>query len=187
MLSYVKFSDSPRSSGCIYISYIAETENHTEKVAEFCSWLRKHGYDVQTDIMLTSKNQQDLKELGPWRWAERQLRRAKGVFIVISPSYLKLCGLDEGKTDATALTEVEKLTYSEITQIRNELSLKAYISSRFIPVLFGVKETELPFWIKQMVVYHWPEDKVNDKLLHRVKEEITGGDGFVFDFANSQT
>lgn len=87
-------------------------------MVEFCSWLCKHGYNVQMDIMLTSRNQEDLKELGPWRWAERQLIRAKAVFVVISPCYLNFYGLDERKTDALTLTQEEKNTFSEITKYK---------------------------------------------------------------------
>ena len=159
--------------GYIYVSYISESKGHTEKVVDFSNWFRKHGYDVQMDIMSTPSNQEDLKELGRRRWGEKQLLRAKNVFIILSPPYLNLCRLDEGKTDASSLTQEEKIIYSEITQIRNELSSTAYISSRFIPVLFGVKETELPFWIKQLVVYSWPDDKMNNKLLYRINEEIS--------------
>jgi hypothetical protein len=125
------------------------------------------------DIMSTPSNQEELKELGRLRWGEKQLLRAKNVFIIVSPSYLNLCRLDEGKTDASSLTQEETIIYSEITQIRNKLCSTAYISSRFIPVLFGVKETELPFWIKQLVVYSWPNDKMNKKLLYRMNEEMS--------------
>jgi hypothetical protein len=125
------------------------------------------------DIMSTSANLEDLKELGRLRWGEKQLREANNVFIVVSPSYLNLCRLDEVKTDASSLTQEEKIVYNEITQIRSELSSTAYISSRFIPVLFGVKETDLPFWIKQRVVYTWPDDKMNNKLLYRMNDEIS--------------
>ena len=165
--------DNPRDPGYMYISYVSESESHIEKVSDLCTWLRKHGYNVQMDIMATQSNQEDLKELGRLRWSEKQLTRAKNVFIIISPSYLNLCRLDEGENDRSSLTQGETIIYSEITQIRNELSSTAYISSRFIPVLFGVKETELPFWIKQLVVYNWPNDKTNDKLLHRVNEEVS--------------
>jgi hypothetical protein len=125
------------------------------------------------DIMSTSANLEDLKELGRLRWGEKQLREANNVFIVVSPSYLNLCRRDEVKTDASSLTQEEKIVYNEITQIRSELSSTAYISSRFIPVLFGVKETDLPFWIKQRVVYTWPDDKMNNKLLYRMNDEIS--------------
>jgi hypothetical protein len=125
------------------------------------------------DIMSTSANLEDLKELGRLRWGEKQLREANNVFIVVSPSYLNLCRRDEVKTDASSLTQEEKIVYNEITQIRSELSSTAYISSRFIPVLFGVKETDLPFWIKERVVYTWPDDKMNNKLLYRMNDEIS--------------
>ena len=155
------------------MSYVSESESHMEKVADFCSWFRKHGYNVQMDIMATESNQEDLKELGRLRWGEKQLTRAKNVFIIVSPSYLNLCRFDEAERDGSSLTQEETIIYSEITQIRNELSSTAYISSRFIPVLFGVKETELPFWIKQLVVYNWPNDKMNDKLLYRINQEVS--------------
>ena len=125
------------------------------------------------DIMPTSNNLKDLKELGRLRWGQQQLLRAENVFLIVSPSYLNLCRLDEGKTDASSLTQEETIVYSEITQIRSELSSTAYISSRFIPVLFGVKETDLPFWIKQRVVYKWPDDKMNNKLLYRMNDEVS--------------
>ena len=125
------------------------------------------------DIMSTSDHLEDLKELGRLRWGQQQLLRAENVFLIVSPSYLNLCRLDEGKTDASSLTQEETIVYSEITQIRSELSSTAYISSRFIPVLFGVKETDLPFWMKQRVVYKWPDDKVNDKLLYRMNDEVS--------------
>ena len=130
--------------------------------------------------MSTPSNQEELKELGRLRWGEKQLLRAKNVFIIVSPSYLNLCRL---KTDASSLTQEETIIYSEITQIRNKLSSTAYISSRFIPVLFGVKETELPFWIKQLVVYSWPNDKVNNKLLYRMNEEMSYENGDVTDIS----
>ncbi|XP_028407096.1 uncharacterized protein LOC114529472 [Dendronephthya gigantea] len=162
-----------RDPDLIYASYISENKGHTEKVVDFGSWLRKHGYNVQMDIMLSPSNQQDLKELGRLRWGAEQLSKARSVFLLVSPSYLKLCRLDVGETNASSLTLEEKIIFSEITQMRNDLSNDAYISSRFIPVLFGVKETELPFWIRQRVVYSWPDDKMNDRLLHRVRAEVS--------------
>ena len=171
---YIYVLEYPREPGYIYVSYISDSERHTEKVVDFSSWFRKQGYNVQMDVMSTQSNQEDLKELGRLRWGEKQLLKAKSVFMIISPSYLNLCRLDEGdKIDGSSLTQDEIIVYSEITQIRNELSSAAYITSRFIPVLFGVKETELPFWIKQRVVYSWPEDKTNNKLLYRISEEIS--------------
>lgn len=124
--------------------------------------------------MAAPSNQEDLKELGRRRWGEKQLLNAKNIFIILSSSYLDLCRLDEGKIPALPLTHEEMIIYDEITKIRNDLSSSAYISSRFIPVLFGVNETELPFWIKQLVVYTWPEDAFNNKLLYRINEEISG-------------
>lgn len=126
------------------------------------------------DIMAAPSNQEDLKELGRRRWGEKQLLNAKNIFIILSSSYLDLFRLDEGKIPALPLTHEEMIIYDEITKIRNDLSSSAYISSRFIPVLFGVNETELPFWIKQLVVYTWPEDAFNNKLLYRINEEISG-------------
>lgn len=35
-----------------------------------------------------------------------------------------------------------------------------------------------------MVVYRWPEDKLDDKLLHQVSEEISGEDGVVCNNSN---
>lgn len=142
------------------------------KIVEFTTWFRKQGYDVQMDIMQTSSNETQLRELGRLRFGDMKLEKAKNVFMIISPSYLKLCRLDEEETHLWNLTKDEMIVYSEITHIRNELCSTAYRSSRFVPVLFGVEETGLPFWINVLVVYNWPEDKLNNRLLYRLNEQL---------------
>ena len=166
------------SSNCdeeiFYVSYCPEDGPFLKKVVEFTLWFREQGYNVQMDVMQTPKNESQLRQLGRLRFSELQLKRAKNVLMVVSPGYLKLCKLDESH-EATKgrLSNKELQVFSEITQIRSELCSTMYRNSRFIPVLFGgVKETELPFWIKDMVVFSWPEDKMNNRLLFRLAEQV---------------
>lgn len=156
-----------------YVSYCPENECLIKNVVEFTSWFRQQGYDVQLDILQSPNNEAQLKELGPFRFGEKQLGNAKNVFMILSASYLRLCKLDEeGEIGIENLSRQERIVYSEITQIRNELCSTVYRNSRFIPVIFGVKEIELPFWIKELVVYTWPDDKLNNRLLYRLNEQM---------------
>ena len=127
------------------------------------------------DIMQSSTNEKQLRELGRFRFGEMQLRQAKNVFMIVSPAYLKLCRLDEETIAEENLSQNDRIVYSEITHIRSELCSTFYRNCRFIPVLFGVKEIELPFWIKELVVYTWPDDKVNNRLLYRLNEQVEYG------------
>ena len=137
----------------------------------FISWLRGKGFDVQMDRMLSLSNEQLLRELGRFRFGQVQLSKAKNVFMIVSPSYLRLCRLDEHEPTLDSLSHEEKIVYSEIVYIRDDLCSTMFRNDRFIPVLFGVEEADLPYWIRELVIYSWPEDKTNNRLMFRLNNQ----------------
>ena len=102
----------------------------------------------------------------------RELGKAKFVFIIVSSAYLKLCQHNGEEINLDGLSQAEKVVYNEIMYVRNELCSTVFRNSRFLPVLFGVEAIELPFWMKQLVVFSWPEDKKNQRLLYRLNEQL---------------
>lgn len=139
---------------------------------EFTSWFREHGYDVQMDLMHGPRSELRLRELGRFRFGELQLQKAKYVFMIVSPDYLKLCRQNGEETNLDGLSHAEKIVYNEIMYVHHELCSTAFRNSRFLPVLFGVEAIELPFWMKELVVFSWPEDKKNLRLLYRLNEQL---------------
>ena len=134
-------------------------------------WLRENQIDVQmlTDEgdMLTERNRKLRREMISFKFREHMLTTADKVFIILSPSYLKLCDMKEDDAINQNVSEEEKLVNGEIIQIRSELHEQMYRSNRFIPILFRLeKATSIPFWIKELVFFSWPEDKTNKRLLN---------------------
>lgn len=73
-----------------YSCYYPENEAFRGKVASIVNFFRKNGYDVIMDAMVSS----ELSSLGPTRWAENQIRKAKKVLVFLSPGLLKLASAD---------------------------------------------------------------------------------------------
>ena len=95
--------------------------------------------------------------------------------MIVSPSYLRLCRLDEhaGKSGqdkpmVDSLSLEEKMVYNEIMYIRYDLLSTVSRNDRFIPILFGVDEAKVPFWIKDLLLYTWPDEKEKERLLYRL-------------------
>ena len=162
--------------GPYYVSYCHENdESFITKVVNFISWLRKRGFDVQADCMLSEDNELLLREIGRLRFRDQLLGKAKNVFMIVSPSYLRLCRLDEhagksgqDKPTVDSLSLEEKMVYNEIMYIRYDLLSTVSRNDRFIPILFGVDEAKVPFWIKDLLLYTWPDEKEKERLLYRL-------------------
>jgi hypothetical protein len=156
-----------------YVSYYAESDKFVKEVKKFVYWLHGNGFDVEmlTDEgdMLTKDNRSLKRQLMSWKLREHMLKNSDKAFIILSPSYLKLCQMKEDDVANQNFSEEEKLVNGEIAQIRCELHEHMYRSDRFIPILFRLNESaSIPFWIKELVFFSWPEDKANDRLLNRL-------------------
>ena len=138
---------------------------------EFVSWLHRNGFGVEMltdeDDMLREENRLLRRELVSFKFREHMVKTSDKVFIILSPSYLKLCEMNEDDARNQNVSEEEKLVYDEVVQIRCELHEQMYRSDRFIPILFRLNEAaSIPFWIKELVFFSWPEDKAT--LLNRL-------------------
>ena len=139
---------------------------------EFAHWLQDNGFDVEmlTDEndMLTKENISLRRELMSFKFREHMVKSSDKVFIIVSTSYAKLCENGDDVRNQN-LSEEEKLVYGELLQIRCELHEHVYRSDRFIPILFRLnKAASIPFWIKELVYFSWPEEKTSKRLLNRL-------------------
>ena len=147
-----------------YISQYAQRNDCIKDLTEFVDWLHNNQFDVQmlTDEgnLLTEENRSLRRELPSFMFREHMLKTTDKVFIILSPSYLRLCKMREDDAMNQNLSEEERLVNGEIIQIRSELHDTVFCSDRFIPILFRLEEeTRIPFWIKELVFFSWPEDK----------------------------
>lgn len=75
-----------------YACYFMESPSFQVQVASVVNYFRQNGYAVEMDVMNSNK----LIDLGPTRWAEQQIRKARNVLVFLSPGLLRLCGSDGG-------------------------------------------------------------------------------------------
>ena len=124
---------------------------------------------TEENDMLTKRNLLRRMELARFMFREFMVKSSDKVFLILSPVYLELCTSSMGEDDAINqnFSEEEKLVNGEIVQIRWELNENMYRSRRFVPICFRrIESASIPFWIKELVFFSWPEDKTNQKLLN---------------------
>lgn len=69
-----------------YSCYYPESEAFRQQVAAIVNKFRANGYNVIMDAMVSH----EISSLGPTKWAEVQIRKAKKVLVFLSPGLLKL-------------------------------------------------------------------------------------------------
>jgi hypothetical protein len=134
------------------------------------SWLKFHGVDVVMDQMYDHKL---YNSLGPKRFGEKFLAQADKVIMIVTQGYLKLCWLDD-TVDIDSMPCFHSLNeerlYSEVTDIKNELSTTIkHGPIRFIPLLVNVPDDYLPKWLQKLTSVKWPDDGKTKTFLNLLK------------------
>ncbi|KAJ7382990.1 hypothetical protein OS493_031492 [Desmophyllum pertusum] len=79
-----------RAPDTFYACYFKESELFLVQVASVVNYFRQNGYEVVMNAM----NSTEFIDLGPTRWAEQQIRKARNILVFLSPGLLRLCGGD---------------------------------------------------------------------------------------------
>lgn len=104
----------------------------------------------------------EIAEIGVIDWSEQHMSHAKKILIMCSKSFLEMCAvrelmqIHEGAPRRNLTTEQLKI-FKEIAYIKRDMFLSGHCSRRFIVVLIGVKEDNLPSWLREFPMCSWPQ------------------------------
>ncbi|XP_078348238.1 uncharacterized protein LOC144633268 isoform X1 [Oculina patagonica] len=145
-----------------YACYFAESQWFQVQVASVVNYFRQNGYAVEMDVM----NSSERIDLGPTRWAEQQIKKARNVLVFLSPGLLRLCGGDGEETDSSH-QEHDRLWY-ELDLLR-KIYAQTHSARKMVCIILpnmNIDPGDLPLWAEMR--YRWPEDEMN--ILKRLND-----------------
>ncbi|KAM7435157.1 hypothetical protein ABFA07_014884 [Porites harrisoni] len=143
-------SNQENGNESYYSCYYPESEAFRQQVAAIVNKFRANGYNVIMDAMVSH----EISSLGPTKWAEVQIRKAKKVLVFLSPGLLKL---SLGYEDMPRSEDANRV-WCELEVLRSIYNRSRSAAKTVCLELpdMPVSSMEHPVFFK--VIYKWPND-----------------------------
>lgn len=152
---------SAETMGKVFISYSHDSQQHTQLVLQLANALRSHGIDAELDQYHARPPQ------GWAQWCEEQLRPENSEFVLVicTDTYRKRVENQTPADEGHGVNWEGKIIYSYLyTQKEN---------ARFIPIVFGGKEEDIPRPLRDTTRYNLKVFELGDSQYQALYRELT--------------